>query len=55
MSQFIGKYRTHVLDNVDPNLSGRMLVEVPANANLSGQIFAMPCALLLPVQCMHHS
>lgn len=44
MSQFIGKYRTQVVDNIDPNFSGRILVEAPANTNLSGQIFAMPCA-----------
>jgi hypothetical protein len=44
MSQFIGKYRTVVVNNIDPTLSGRIVVGGPANPNLGGQITAMPCA-----------
>lgn len=46
MGQFIGKYRTKVVDTIDPDLSGRITVGVPENSDLSGLIFAIPCAPL---------
>ncbi len=40
--RFYGKYRGKVLDNIDPLIMGRLLVEVPSvPANITN--FAMPC------------
>jgi uncharacterized protein involved in type VI secretion and phage assembly len=41
--QYLGKYRAMVLDNVDPMLTGRLLVQVPDVANIIPTSWAMPC------------
>ena len=43
MSQFFGKYRGTVANNIDPQLMGRMQVEVPAVLGEGSLSWAMPC------------
>jgi uncharacterized protein involved in type VI secretion and phage assembly len=41
--KFYGKYRGAVLNNVDPQQIGRLLVQVPDVAGLAPSSWAMPC------------
>jgi uncharacterized protein involved in type VI secretion and phage assembly len=40
---FLGKYRGVVLNNVDPMMIGRLLIQVPDVAGLAPTSWAMPC------------
>jgi len=44
MSQFYGKYRGKVENNIDPQLQGRLQVSVPAVLGSGSLSWAMPCA-----------
>lgn len=44
MTQFFGKYRGKVENNVDPLQQGRVQVSVPAVLGDGGMSWAMPCA-----------
>jgi uncharacterized protein involved in type VI secretion and phage assembly len=44
--RFYGKYRGTVLNNVDPMLSGRLMVQVPDVLGLVPSSWAVPCAPL---------
>jgi uncharacterized protein involved in type VI secretion and phage assembly len=41
--KFLGKYRGTVMDNVDPMMIGRLLVQIPDVSNLLPSTWAMPC------------
>lgn len=43
MSQYFGKYRGMVLNNIDPMQQGRLLVQVPDVTGLIPSTWAMPC------------
>lgn len=43
MSEFFGKYRGTVIDNVDPMQMGRLMVLVPDASNVLPSTWAMPC------------
>jgi len=43
MSQFFGKYRGHVENNIDPQQMGRVQVSVPAVLGEGTLSWAMPC------------
>jgi uncharacterized protein involved in type VI secretion and phage assembly len=43
MRQFFGKYRAIVTNNIDPQQSGRILVELPAITNFLPSTWAIPC------------
>jgi uncharacterized protein involved in type VI secretion and phage assembly len=43
VSNFFGKYRGTVIDNVDPMQMGRLMVQVPDASNLLPLTWAMPC------------
>lgn len=43
MTQFFGKYRGKVENNLDPLLNGRVQVSVPAVLGTDGLNWAMPC------------
>lgn len=42
--QYYGKYRGLVINNVDPMMKGRLLIQVPDVLGLSTSSWAMPCA-----------
>ncbi len=44
MSQFFGKYRGTVANNIDPQQMGRVQVQVPAVLGAGSLSWAMPCA-----------
>jgi uncharacterized protein involved in type VI secretion and phage assembly len=44
--QFFGKYRATVLNNIDPNQLGRLLVECPDVTSLAPTSWALPCVPL---------
>jgi uncharacterized protein involved in type VI secretion and phage assembly len=44
--KFYGKYRGTVTNNVDPLMSGRLLVEVPDVVSLTPSSWALPCVPL---------
>lgn len=46
MSQFFGKYRGTVINNIDPELRGRLLLMVPDVLNLIPSSWAEPCVPL---------
>jgi uncharacterized protein involved in type VI secretion and phage assembly len=48
--KFYGKYRSMVLNNVDPLQQGRLFVQVPDVAGLAPATWAMPCAPVAGVQ-----
>jgi len=50
MSQYFGKYRGTVLDNVDPMQMGRILAEVPDVASELPTTWAMPCVPFTGIQ-----
>jgi uncharacterized protein involved in type VI secretion and phage assembly len=41
--KFFGKYRGTVVNNIDPNMTGRLTVQVPDVANVLPATWAMPC------------
>jgi uncharacterized protein involved in type VI secretion and phage assembly len=43
MKLFYGKYRGTVRNNIDPDLRGRLLVNVPAVMGAAGTNWALPC------------
>ncbi len=43
MSQFFGKYRGSVANNIDPQMMGRLQVSVPAVLGEGSLSWAMPC------------
>lgn len=44
--KFFGKYRGTVINNIDPMMTGRLLVEVPDVLNLAPSSWAEPCVPL---------
>jgi uncharacterized protein involved in type VI secretion and phage assembly len=44
--KFYGKYRGTVVNNIDPLMSGRLLVEVPDVLSLTPSSWALPCVPL---------
>jgi uncharacterized protein involved in type VI secretion and phage assembly len=50
MTQFFGKYRGMVLNNVDPMQQGRLMVQVPDVAGLIPTSWAMPCVPVAGLQ-----
>ena len=46
MSNFYGKYRGTVINNIDPELRGRLIVSVPDVLNLIPSSWAEPCVPL---------
>lgn len=50
MTQFFGKYRGMVLNNVDPMQQGRLMVQVPDVAGLLPTSWAMPCVPVAGLQ-----
>lgn len=46
MQQFFGKYRGTVLNNIDPEMRGRLLLNVPDVLNLIPSTWAEPCVPL---------
>jgi hypothetical protein len=52
--KFFGKYRGTVLNNVDPERRGRLLVEVPDVQGLVPASWAMPCLPFAGVQSGHY-
>ena len=51
--KFFGKYRGVVLNNVDPERRGRLLVEVPDVQGLVPASWAMPCVPFSGIQAGH--
>lgn len=47
---FLGKYRGVVLNNVDPMMMGRLLIQVPDVAGLAPTSWAMPCVPVAGIQ-----
>lgn len=47
---FLGKYRGVVLNNVDPMMIGRLLIQVPDVAGLAPTSWAMPCVPVAGIQ-----
>jgi len=50
MSQYFGKYRGMVLNNIDPMMMGRLQIQVPDIAGLVPTNWAMPCVPIAGVQ-----
>lgn len=50
MSNYFGKYRGLVLDNVDPMQIGRLLVQIPDISNVLPSSWAMPCVPFAGIQ-----
>lgn len=50
MTQFLGKYRGMVLNNIDPMQQGRLMVQVPDVAGLAPTSWAMPCVPVAGLQ-----
>jgi hypothetical protein len=50
MPQYFGKYRATVLNNIDPNLQGRLQVQVADVSNVLPSSWAMPCFPFAGVQ-----
>lgn len=50
MSEFYGKYRGTVLDNIDPMQLGRIMVQVPDVSNVLPSTWAMPCVPFSGIQ-----
>ena len=48
--KFYGKYRGMVLNNVDPMMQGRLLVQVPDVLNVIPSSWAMPCVPVAGIQ-----
>jgi len=46
MGQFLGKYRGTVVNNIDPEMRGRLIVTVPDVLNLIPSTWAEPCVPL---------
>jgi uncharacterized protein involved in type VI secretion and phage assembly len=49
-TEFFGKYRATVVDNVDPLQTGRLLVQVPDVANILPSTWALPCLPFTGIQ-----
>ncbi len=49
--KFVGKYRGIVVNNIDPNQTGRLTVQVPDVANVLPSTWAMPCAPFAGAGC----
>src|SRR5262249_17839850 len=43
MAQYFGKYRGTVINNIDPEQTGRLMVQVPDVSSLLPSTWAMPC------------
>ncbi len=43
MAQYFGKYRGTVINNIDPEQMGRLMVQVPDVSSLLPSTWAMPC------------
>lgn len=50
MKQYFGKYRATVINNIDPQLMGRLMVQVPDASNLVPSTWAMPCVPFAGIQ-----
>ncbi|MGB7547948.1 MAG: phage baseplate assembly protein V [Terracidiphilus sp.] len=50
MSNFYGKYRGSVVNNVDPMNIGRLMVQVPDVSNVIPSTWAMPCLPFAGIQ-----
>ena len=50
MSQFYGKYRGTVINNIDPMQMGRIMVQVPDVSNVIPSTWAMPCVPFTGIQ-----
>ena len=50
MSQYFGKYRGTVIQNVDPMNIGRLIVQVPDASNVIPSTWAMPCLPFAGIQ-----
>ena len=50
MSQYFGKYRGMVLNNIDPMQMGRIMVQVPDVSNILPSTWAMPCVPFAGIQ-----
>ena len=50
MSNYFGKYRGTVLDNVDPLQTGRLMVQVPDVSNVLPSTWALPCVPFAGIQ-----
>ena len=48
--KFLGKYRGTVINNIDPEQRGRIMVMVPDVSNLVPSSWAMPCAPVAGIQ-----
>jgi len=48
--KYYGKYRGVVLNNIDPKLEGRLLVQVPDVAGLAPTTWATPCVPIAGIQ-----
>jgi hypothetical protein len=48
--RFFGKYRGTVINNVDPQKMGRIMVSVPDVSGISPSTWAMPCVPVLGMQ-----
>jgi uncharacterized protein involved in type VI secretion and phage assembly len=48
--KFYGKYRGMVLNNIDPMMSGRLMVQVPDVLGMGTSSWAMPCVPLAGIQ-----
>ena len=46
MSQYFGKYRGTVINNIDPEMRGRLILMVPDVSSLIPTTWAEPCVLL---------
>jgi uncharacterized protein involved in type VI secretion and phage assembly len=49
-TQYLGKYRATVLNNIDPLQMGRLLVQVPDVSKLFPSTWAMPCVPFAGIQ-----
>jgi len=47
MRQFFGKYRATVINNIDPEMRGRLILSVPDVLNLVPSTWAEPCTPLI--------
>jgi uncharacterized protein involved in type VI secretion and phage assembly len=50
MSQYFGKYRGTVVNNIDPMQMGRLILRVPDVLGLASSTWAMPCVPFTGVQ-----
>jgi uncharacterized protein involved in type VI secretion and phage assembly len=50
VKQYFGKYRATVLDNIDPQQMGRLMVQVADASNVLPSSWAMPCVPFAGIQ-----